>query len=175
MVDYSRSFKVSIPCGKPQIGFFSERVLGLICLWSTGAIVVGCSSWHHQWPWWDLNPFTISRKHYPLSHGEITLYTFRTESCWVDLLSANIYCKEFPSSLHKARRTTASTWSYRLWCSHCYNGESLPKVCECIQYILFWENLGDCCVDKDLIWQILMSLRLRRWCFSFCQLIKTSA
>ena len=44
-------FKVSLPCEKPWIGLFSERVLGLICLWSTGAIVVGCPSWQHQWPW----------------------------------------------------------------------------------------------------------------------------
>ena len=39
----------------PELGSFSKRVLRLICLCSTGAIVIGCPSWHHQWPWWDSN------------------------------------------------------------------------------------------------------------------------
>ena len=29
--------------------------LGTGYLWSTGAVVAGCPSWHRQWPWWDLN------------------------------------------------------------------------------------------------------------------------
>ena len=39
----------------PDLGSFSKRVLRLIFLCSTGAIVIGCPSWHHQWPWWDSN------------------------------------------------------------------------------------------------------------------------
>ena len=49
------TIKVAIPCGKLDLGFFSEQVLVLFCHWRTGAFVVRCPSWHHQWPWWDLN------------------------------------------------------------------------------------------------------------------------
>ena len=51
----------------PESGFFSERVLGLISLWSIGAIMVGCPSWHHQLPWWNSNPRSIDHEPQALS------------------------------------------------------------------------------------------------------------
>ena len=49
-----------------QWAYFSE-VLGLVSHWTTGAIVVRCPSWHHQYP--DEfepthNPFAMSRERY---------------------------------------------------------------------------------------------------------------
>ena len=42
----------------------------VICLWSTGEIVVGCPVCYHQWPWWDSNPRPIDQEPhtYILSH-----------------------------------------------------------------------------------------------------------
>ena len=72
----SRLLKVSIPCEKPRIGHFAERVWRPICLWSTGAIVVWCPSSHHQWPWWNSNQRPIDHEPQALS----------TEPCWLPIL-----------------------------------------------------------------------------------------
>ena len=53
--------KSPYPVKNPELGSF-ERVLGLACLWSSGAIVVGCPFWQYQWPWWDLNHRPIDRE-----------------------------------------------------------------------------------------------------------------
>mgnify|MGYP001796808135 CR=1 FL=1 len=69
----SRLFKFSIPCEKPWIGLF-ERVLGLICLWSTGAIG------------WDLDQRPIDHEPQPLSTEQSDSFFFFFSCTWAKLI-----------------------------------------------------------------------------------------
>ena len=68
--------KFPYPVRNPELGifFWAGLGLGLISLWSTGAIEVGCPSWHHQWPWWDSNPQPIDHEPEALSSTTFFLW-----------------------------------------------------------------------------------------------------
>ena len=65
MIKHSRLFKGFIHCEKPWYGNYSEQVLELGYFWNTGAIMVGCPSSHHQWPWRDSNARPQPIEHEP--------------------------------------------------------------------------------------------------------------
>ena len=72
--------KSQFPVSNPELCVFSERVLWLICLSSTGAFMV---SWlHHQWPWWDSNPW-------PTDHAPQAL---PSEPRWLPKCRIDTFC-----------------------------------------------------------------------------------